>query len=81
MRAAITIAPHPTAAQPSMRECEAARRAWLASPALAERYCSLRLEDAGTIGVFCKLHLPRAQVVCFAGARTEADVEACVPDR
>ncbi len=74
-------ATRPTATQPSMQECDAARRAWLANPALAERYRSLRLEEADTVGVFCKLHLPRAQVVCFAGARTEADVEACVPDR
>ena len=74
-------ATHPGGAQPTMKECDDARRAWLAAPELAERYRSLRLDDADTVGVFCKLHLPRAQVRCFARAHTEEDVEACVPDR
>jgi hypothetical protein len=70
--------PGPT--QPTMAECDDARRAWLAAPELAERYAALKLEDADLIGVFCKLHIPREQVRCFARSRTEEDVEACVPD-
>jgi hypothetical protein len=72
-------APSPDGKQPTMKECDEARRAWLASPELAEKYRAMRLEDADVIGVFCKLHLPRAQVQCFARAKNERDVEACVP--
>lgn len=74
-------ATRPSGKQPTMKECDDARRAWLAAPELAERYKSLRLEDADFIGVFCKLHIPREQVQCFARSRTEEDVEACVPEK
>lgn len=66
--------------QPTMKECDDARRAWLATPALAERYRSLMLDEPDLIGVFCKLHIPREQLQCLAAARTEAAVEACAPE-
>ncbi|HUQ02191.1 MAG TPA: hypothetical protein VM261_06815 [Kofleriaceae bacterium] len=79
-RALEAAASHPGGKQPTMKECDDARRAWLASPELAEKYRSMQLEDADLVGVFCKLHVPREQVQCFATARNERDVEACVPD-
>lgn len=66
--------------QPTMKECDDARLAWLATPALAERYKSLQLDQADVIGLFCKLHISREQLQCFAAARTEAEVEACAPE-
>ncbi len=72
--------PHPGGTQPTMAECDATRRAWIASPELAAKYrSSLRLDDADMINVFCKLHLSRADVACLGKARTEAEVEACAP--
>jgi hypothetical protein len=67
--------------QPTWRACDEARRAWRANPVLDEKFQSLSLDEADLIGVFCKLHLSPAEVACFGKAKTEADVEACTPDR
>ena len=67
--------------QPTWRACDEARRAWMATPVLAEKFQTLKLEEADTIDVFCKLHLTPTEVACFGKAKTEADVEACTPDR
>jgi hypothetical protein len=70
-------APHLGGNQPTMQECDDARRAWLATPEIAERYKSLQLDEADVIDLFCKLHVSRELLQCFARAQTTAAVEAC----
>lgn len=67
--------------QPTMRACDDARRAWLAVPELDKKYRSLLQGEPDAVVLFCKLHLTPAEVACFGKARSEAEVEACAPEK